>query len=132
MNISNKKLYNEAKISRIDNFIIHLIRNHIIKSSQCQENNLILAPYHVNETYIYKTLQSGYVPPEAFLYLDSKGFIQNELGIPILYHIYRRANNKAIHCNELTDDNSRFNTSIYSADKNISPNLNKKQYWWLN
>lgn len=49
--VSNRKLYNTAKVSRIDNFIIHLIRNHILKSFECKENNLRLAPYYVNHEY---------------------------------------------------------------------------------
>lgn len=129
--ISNKKLYNTAKAIRIDNFIIHLIRNHISKSVNCIENNLIMAPYYVSGEYIHKTLQNGYVPPEAFLYLDSQGFIQNEIGIPILYHIYRRATEKAIRCNQLTTENKRFDTSLYLKDKNMLPNINRKKYWWL-
>lgn len=129
--ISNKKLYNTAKISRIDNFIIHLIRNHILKSFECRENNLILAPYYVSDEYILNTLLTGYVPPEAFLYLDGKGYIQNDVGIPIFFHIYRRANNKTISCKQLTTANCRFDTSFYSGDKNITPNLNFERYWWL-
>lgn len=129
--VSNKKLYNTAKIARIDNFIIHLIRNHIIKSTECTENNLIMAAYYINDEYIYKTLQNGYIPPEAFVYLDSKDFIQNEFGVPILYHLYRRANSKAIKSNQLTSTNSRFDKSVFSGDKNMFPNLNMKKFWWL-
>lgn len=129
--ISNKTLYNISKISRIDNFIIHIIRNHIMRSTECMENNLILAPYYTNEEYICKSLQTGYVPPEAFLYLDRKGFMQNENGIPIFYHIYRRANNKAIICKELTPENRRFDTNIYLKDNNILKNMGRIKYWWL-
>lgn len=130
--ISNKKLYNAAKISRIDNFIIHLIRDHISRTFDCWENNLIMAPYYVSGDYIKSTLLNGYVPPEAFLYLDSEGFIQNEEGVPILFHIYRRANNKAIQSKNLTVDNKRFDTNFYLKDRNIIPNLNIQKYWWLN
>ena len=68
---------------------------------------------------------------EAFLYLDSNGFIQNEIGIPIFFHIYRRANIKAIYSKELTINNRRFDTSVYSGDKNMIQNINIKKYWWL-
>lgn len=82
--------------------------------------------------YIKKnTLESGFVPPEAFLYLDKNGFIQNENEIPVLYHIYRRCNIKLISHNQLTVDNARFDTSIYIRDKNMIPNLNLNKYWWL-
>ena len=80
---SNKILYQKAKLSQIDNFIIHLIRNHIIRCLDCYDNNLILANYYADHEYVKKCLQSGYVPPEAFLYLDGNGFIQNEVWIPI-------------------------------------------------
>lgn len=130
--ISNQKLYNASKISRIDNFIIHLIRNHIKKSSECYENNLIMAPYYVNDDFIILTLQNGYVPPEAFVYLDKEGFIQDETGIPIFFHIYRRANIKAVTSNQLTTANKRFDTSFFREDRNILPNLDISKYWWLN
>ncbi|KAI8125449.1 RNA-directed DNA polymerase from mobile element jockey [Lucilia cuprina] len=129
--ISNKILYENAEISRFDNFIIHIIRDHIIKSVNTTENNLIMAPYYVSEEYIARTLQNGFIPPEAFLFLDRNGFIQNEDGIPVFYHIYRRSNIKSIICNELTIENCRFDTNIYMKDKNIKPNLNIKKYWWL-
>lgn len=129
--VSNKMLYNVSKISRIDNFIIHLIRNHIIKCFECKENNLIIAPYYANEEYIYKTLRNGYIAPEAFLYLDRKGYIQNESGIPIFYHIYRRANIKSIDCNQMTTENRRFDTNVYTGDKNMIPNMNNTKFWWL-
>lgn len=122
---------NAAKISRIDNFIIHLIRNHIRKSCDCFENNLLMAALYVNDKYITETLQNGYVPPEAFVYLDKEGFIQNEMGIPIFFHIYRRANVKAVASNQLTIENKRFDTSIFREDMNIRPNLNIGKYWWL-
>lgn len=79
----------------------------------------------MNEKYIINTVQNGHVPPEAFLYLDRNGYIQNENGIPIFYHIYRRANN------QMTIDNRRFDINIYLEDKNILPNLNINKYWWL-
>ncbi|KNC24125.1 hypothetical protein FF38_05532 [Lucilia cuprina] len=56
--------------SRIDNFIIKLIRNHILKCTECTTNNLIFAPYYTDDQYILNTLISGHVPPEAFIHLD--------------------------------------------------------------
>ena len=40
--VSNKSLYDKANIVRIDNFIIQLIRNYIIRSTITYEHNLIL------------------------------------------------------------------------------------------
>ena len=83
--VSNKKLYLSAKTNRIDIFIIKLIRNHIQKYMECKSNNLIFAPYYTDDSYISNTLTSGYVPPEAFIYLDKHCFIQNRDRIPIFY-----------------------------------------------
>lgn len=57
--------------------------------------------------------------------------LKNENGIPIFYHIYRRANNKAIICKELTPENRRFDTNIYLKFNNILKNMGRIKYWWL-
>ena len=69
----------------MDNVIIHLRRNNILRRTSCPENNLILVPYHTSELYIRDTQKSDFVPPEAFL-LDRKGLLQNENHVPIVYH----------------------------------------------
>ena len=43
----------------------------MIRSTITYENNLIMGPYYTNDNYIIKTLRSGYVLPEAFLYPDT-------------------------------------------------------------
>ena len=108
--ISNQKLYKESFVIRIDNFIISLIRNNILRCTSCEENNLIKAPYYVDEMFIYETFKSGFVPPEAFIILDKKGLIQNQFQVPIFYHNYRRATTKTIDQNSNTE--LRFSTSI--------------------
>ena len=95
---------------RIDNFIIKLIRKH---------------------EYILNTLATGFIPPEAFFYLHSHGFIQNRNGIPILYHIYRRATDKRIVSKELTKNSSRFDTSASTLDFEIFIISHTKMFWWL-
>jgi len=42
--------------------------------------------------YYEKTLSSDFIPPETFLYLDQKGFIQDD--IPLINHYFRHNNNK--------------------------------------
>jgi len=37
--------------------------------------------------YIKRTLETGHVPSEAFLYLDENGFIQDQRQVLIIYHI---------------------------------------------
>lgn len=123
--VSNKKLYDYASIDRIDNYIITLIRNHIIKCTENDCNNLIMAPYYVEDAYIEKTLDSGYVPPEAFLYLDKNGYMQNSLGVPIFYHLYRRATDKSFDRMSVGSNNIRFDISIPEVQSN------KNIYWWI-
>ena len=56
---SNYKKCISNKISRFDNFIIQIRRNHIGNSSNIIKNNLILVPYYADEEYIYKTIENG-------------------------------------------------------------------------
>ena len=128
--ISNQILYNEAKIIRIDNFIISLIRNNILRATSNTENNLILAPYYTNDLYIMETLKTGFVPPEAFLFLDKMGLIQNPNNIPIFYHNYRRANVKKVNFND-NNINWRFDASISNSEINLRRFSNARKYWWL-
>ena len=99
--IDNNCITSKAKVERIDNFIIHLIRDHIVKAIKCTENNLIMASYYVGEEYIYRTIQNEYSAPEAFLYLDKYGYIQNERSLPVSYHIHRRALIRQLRANKL-------------------------------
>lgn len=77
--VSNVKLYNKANIIRIDNFIIHLIRKHILRCIHCTDFNLIMAPYYTDEEYIKTSILNGFVPPESFLFLDSKNCIKTKM-----------------------------------------------------
>ena len=57
-----------------------------------------------------------YIPLEAFLYLDKNKCIQNNVGIPIVFHSFRRANVKAILCNQPLPKKTR---KIFQILKNI-------------
>lgn len=127
--VSNKKLYNKANVVRIDNFIINLIRNHILRCTTNYENNLIMAPYYTNENYISEALGKGFVPPEAFIYLDKNRYIQDINGIPVIYHIYRRANIKAVQSTTYNVGDFRFNTNI--SQKDIALASKTRKFWWL-
>ena len=105
--VSNKRLYISAKINRMDNSIIKLIRKHILKCTECTTNNLILA-YYTDDLYLLNTLISDYVPPEPFIYLDKNGFMQNRDGIPLFYHLYRRATNKSFNNNLININELRY------------------------
>lgn len=131
--ISNEKLYNLAKIKRIDNFIIKITRDHFANATTVKENSLICHPLFTNPVYIQKTLESGYIPPEAFIYLDKHGYIQNEQNVPILYHINRVTGRNKIEYvpSEIHLSLMRFNTSIPLRDALDKHRKDIKKYWWL-
>ena len=82
--ISNTKLYDLANLNRIDCFIIKLIRNHYSQINNISENSLISgAAYPIDEYIRSSTMITGFVPPEAFPFLDINGHIQDENKIPI-------------------------------------------------
>lgn len=124
--VSNRMLYNFSDIDRIDSFIIGLIRNHIARTSQMTDNDYVYQLYYQNDLYLRNTLMSGHVPPEAFLYLDREGYMQDGAGIPMIYHIYRRPTDKTIQYRAANVDPSmiRFNTSM--PDNRAAD----RPYWW--
>ena len=132
---SNKKLYDKANIPRIDNFILKLNRDHIASASMNKENPLIFGAFYHNPNYYAKSLKTGYIPPEAFTYLDSEGFIQDKNNVPIIYHVYRHAFNGKIlyepNQNCLDYNDIRFSTSLPNRDIKDKHRKNFKRYWWL-
>ena len=128
--LSNKYIYTEANIERIDNFIIKLVRSHFNKIHEI-DNEQIAHIYYPNKLYFEKTL-AAIIPPEAFIYLDKKGLIQNEEGIPIIYHLYRRATDGRITYNSNIESqiNWRYDKTITKKDKELR-DKEKKYIWWL-
>ena len=49
--VLNKKFYEISNIHRIDNFIIKLIRNNILKWTENIKNYFIMSPYYVDDLY---------------------------------------------------------------------------------
>lgn len=132
---SNKKIYDKANIRRIDNFILKLVRDHFANAAKIKQNSLIFAALYPNPEYFARTLQTGFIPPEAFLYLDANGFIQDPKGIPIIYHVPRHKNIKKITYPaniDLAKDEIllRFCIDIPERDEQDKHRLNPK-YWWL-
>ena len=132
--ISNKTIYNESKIIRIDNFLIHLIRKHYARSAENDSNSNIIHPIFTEDKYIKEILNTEFLPPESFIYLDKMNYIQNN-NIPIFYHISRRATKKAISNNSINDiinkTNLKYNMDISDKDKN--KNINELElFFWLN
>jgi len=131
---SNKTLLDTAQINRIDMFIIKTIKNRFARLPYISENEFIWGCTFPNDKYYQETFKSGYIPPEAFLYLDAKSFIINEENIPIIYHKYRRATNKKIRYEpDLRTENNelRFCTNISTKDIKDINRENKYKYFWL-
>ena len=132
---SNKKIYNKAKVPRIDNFILKLIRNHFASTKSVLTNGLIQGLTYPNPLYFVKTLASGHIPPEAFLYLDEKGFIQNNENIIIYYGIRWAGNTKITFPSNLdmtiNSDLCRYSTALPKRDIKDKHRRNIERYWWL-
>lgn len=129
---SNKKLLNIANINRIDMFIVKLIRNHFSRL-HFSNNSEIWGCMYPNDAYYERALISGYIPPETFIYLDSRGYIVNSENAPLFYHVYRRATNKKTLFNPLniSDTQLRYCRNISNKDLKELENINKNKYFWL-
>lgn len=133
--VSNNKLYNEAKIQRIDNFIIYLIREHFLQVGNIKQNSLVHCALYPNPLYYDNALANGNIPPEGFIYLDQMGYIQDENDIPIIYHFPRHNSNKQLKYPPFTNAQDinikwRYETSIPTTFKN-KRHKSKIKYWWL-
>lgn len=93
---SNKIIYDKANIHRIDIFILKLIRDHFANSTHIRQNSLIYSALYPNPSYYRNTLNTGFISPEAFPYLDSNDYISDINNIPIIYHATRHKNKKQI------------------------------------
>jgi len=76
--------------------MIKLIRNYFVITEKVKINSMIFLIAFPNPQYIKRTLETGHVPPEAFLYLDENGLIQDQYQVPIIYHILKHKSNKHI------------------------------------
>lgn len=127
---SNKTVYDAAKIPRIDNFIIKIIRDHYARAKR-STNKIVTDQLNLSDCAAKYYCQKGYVPPTAFIILDKHGLIQ-EQNIPVLYHIARHAKNKKILHDKLGNNwndtvvKVKFSQAIPEVDKKAK----QKQYWW--
>lgn len=135
--ISNKKLYNEANIHRIDCFILKLIRNHFSQIHKITENSLISSIIYPNPLYFENTCKTGYVPPEAFPFLDKKNLIQDSNNVPIIYHINRKnaTRKKFLYDPNLNSKDPNplwiYNMSLSNKDRKDNHRKNKSKFFWL-
>lgn len=130
--VSNKKLYNIAKIPRIDNFMLKINRDYFANVKNITANPIITNIANIDNDYIERCKTSGYLPPEAFTLLDHQGLIQNDLNVPIIYHWSRSNANKKIPLNVHTIPTLKYSTAIPDCDTNDKRRLNINKYWWLN
>ncbi|KAJ8669918.1 hypothetical protein QAD02_001177 [Eretmocerus hayati] len=133
--VKSQTLYDSAYIHRIDCHILRIVRNHFAQVQNIRDNSLIFTIFYPNPLYFEKTLQSGYIPPEAFIYLDQKKLIQDKNNIPILYHAHRRMNDRRIiydpNLDCLTNNPLwRFARVLPERDVEDAHRFEKK-FWWL-
>lgn len=126
--ISNRKLYSSVQTDRIDNFLINSIRNHFDRTSSLVHLSHLHHVMYPNDLYFEKARCNGFIPPEAFLYLDREMYIQDRNGVPIIYHIVRRPTDKRITHSAVGLDDSllRFERSCPAADSRRT----QREYWW--
>lgn len=134
--VSNLTLYNTAKIPRIDNFMITLMRDHFAQACRIHSNSLVYCAIFPNDMYYSKTLDTGYIPPEAFIYLDKLDFIQDANGIPIIYHYPRHNKVKRITYPIRSDSSDtslpwKYDMSVPEASC-LKSKRYKVRYWWNN
>ena len=134
--VSNKKIYDSSKIHRIDCHILKLTRNHFAHASKVKENSLIFGILYPNPMYYLHTLKTGFIPPEAFTYLDVNNFLQDRNNIPIIYHVNRKiSNKKIIYESNLNGKEQnviwRFSMALPQRDVTDKHRKNIKKYWWL-
>ena len=129
--IKNRVIYEEARLPRIDNFIIKLTRDYHAQCKNITSNPLIHGITNVDNGYLISCIHSGYIPPEGFTLLDKQGFIQNEHNTPTIYHWKRHKNNKKITFSLSNAPSLKYSTALPTTDINNSDRLNTTKYWWL-
>ncbi|OXU23806.1 hypothetical protein TSAR_011987 [Trichomalopsis sarcophagae] len=72
--------------------------------------------------------QTGYLTPQAFMYFDRRGYIQNDTNVPILYHHSRHQSNKTITFDP-NNPSLKYSTTMPAIDNKINHRINKKYYW---
>lgn len=130
---SNKTLYNTANIPRIDNFMLKLTRDYFANAMNIKQNNLIYGALYSNPNYYEETTNTGLIPPEAFIYLDGNGLIQ-DINILTIYHISRHKNNKKIqykqNINCKTDNiKLHYSLTISYRDQSDTHRVKGEKYW---
>lgn len=126
--ISNRVLYNAVNADRFDIFFIDSIRKHYERTSMLNDVSHLHHSMYPNDLYFKATLNSGLIPPEAFLFLDRENYIQDRNGVPIIYHIVRRPTDKRI-----THSAAGLQTGLLRFDRSLPANATNnasRSLWW--
>lgn len=128
---SNESLYKVANIPSIDSFIIKLTRDYFRDTRNVDDNSLINTMLYPHDLYHEITTESGYIPPEAFPYLDNKRCITDNSNYPIIYLIGR--NNSKIEYSpvECVHDSNEILSYKPTFNAKNNKKLNPTHYWWL-
>ena len=86
--------------------------------------------------YFEKSLTSGWILPEAFLYVDKKGYIQDNKNITLIYYAFWSAGSAKItyprNLNEtISNDLCRYSAALPKRDIKDKQRQNLEWYWWL-
>ena len=89
-----------------------------------------------NDAYFKNALLTGYIPPpETFLYLNERNYLQDQNNIPITYHMQRKIGMKSIQYEEILDGRTADTRWRYMAlpqkDTEDKHRKNTKKYWWI-
>ncbi|XP_063993676.1 uncharacterized protein LOC135171219 [Diachasmimorpha longicaudata] len=127
--ISNKQLYNTAKIQRIDNFILRLTRDYY-KNLKTIKNEALEKLSTVDPIQTTIASHSGYFPPQAFTFFDRISLIQNEDNIPLIYHYDRNSTNKKLPIATDATAKLKYSMAIPEVDFNDTQRIDAN-YWWV-
>ncbi|CAG5106456.1 Similar to pol: RNA-directed DNA polymerase from mobile element jockey (Drosophila melanogaster), partial [Cotesia congregata] len=127
--LSNKKIYKEANITRIDCFYLKLGRNYYANYRNIENPTMdeLICP---DDNICLNACASGYVTPEMFTFCDRRGLLQDGNNLPIIYHARRHCFNKKLTTELFEESNKMFSTSLPKVDLCDTHRLNKN-YWWL-
>lgn len=130
-NISNKRIYAEANIRRIDNQGINITRN-FYSSCRKIDNTNVRKFIEINTQQTEKNKISGYIYPQDFMTLNHQGYIQNLHNVPTIYHWARHEKNKQIPTNINEIPRLTYSMSLPPIDYEDKSRLNTSKYFWLN
>lgn len=133
--VSNKLIYKQANVPRIDSFAIKLTRDYLSNLPRIG-NKVIDSISSQSAVESEQQTRTGYLTPQAFRYCNDKGLIQNAENIPILYHWKRNKANKRISMlnTDFVNYPEKFSgsTSIPQRDLNDFHRLKFNKYDWIN